>query len=158
MIVRTHRQIFNGDPRFSFETPDFHWRPQIFIWDPRFSLDTPDFHCKPQIFMGNPRFSLETPDFHGRPQIFMGTPDFHRRTQIFIGDPRFSLDTPIFLMETQILGGYFLMSVSPWLCHIHYVYKVPSQNIYTYSESPLYSLQYFFVIHPLVIIFHYIVL
>ena len=78
-----------------------------------------DFHWRPQIFIGDPRFSFETPDFHGRPQIF-------------IGDPRFSLDTPIFLLETQILGGYFLMSVSSWLGHIHYVHKVP------------YSLQYFF--------------
>ena len=35
---------------------------------------------------------------------------------------------------------YFLVSISPWLSHIHYVFKVPS-----------YSQQQFFVIHPLVI-------
>ena len=37
-----------------------------------------------------------------------------------------------------------LVFVSPWLSHIHYVYKVP-----------FYSLQQFFVIHPLVIFVHY---
>ena len=49
-----------------------------------------------------------------------------------------------FFYSYSIFFMYCFVSVRLWISHIHYAYKVP-----------YYSLQQFFVIHPLVIFVHY---
>ena len=49
-------------------------------------------------------------------------------------------EAPTFFYFSSVFFMYWFVSVSLMLSHIHYVYKVP-----------YYSLQQFFVIHPLVI-------
>ena len=48
-------------------------------------------------------------------------------------------EAPIFFYSFNVFFMYCFVSVSLWLSHIHYV------------KVPYYSLQQFFVIHPLVI-------
>ena len=59
------------------------------------------------------------------------------KSKLFEHAPKFFYSTSVFLM-------YCLVSVSLWLSHIYYSYKVP-----------YYSLQQIFVIHPLVLFVHY---
>ena len=151
-------QIFIGDPIFSSETSDVHWRPQIFIGDPKLFIGG---HI---ILLKAPYFRWRISDVHWRPQDFHWRPSkFYRRPQDkkkikfwesqmkisesiikiwgysmnFLGSAIKIWGSPAkYGVPLKILGSPIKIWVSPMnLCCLHQKKMVSNKNLGVFNEN-----------------------